>query len=53
MEYKDARAAFISVMEAEERLKLMTTLLDEKVGTPDVENFFRKQLQHCRVGLNP
>ena len=52
MEYEDARAAFVSVMEAEERLKLMTTLLDEKVGTPDVENFFRKQLQHCRVGFN-
>ena len=39
-------------MEAEERLKLMSALLDEKVGTPDVENFFRKQLQHCRVGFN-
>ena len=52
MEDEEARAAFVSIMEAEERVKLMTALLSKKVGTPDVENFYRKQLQHCRVGYN-
>ena len=52
MEDEDARTTFVSVMEAEERLKLLSALLSKKVGTPDLENFYRKQLQHCRVGFN-
>ena len=44
------RAAFVTVVEAEERVKLMKAMLRSGVGFPDVEHFFRKQSQHCRVG---
>ena len=33
-----------------ERVKLMKAMLRSGVGFPDVEHFFRKQSQHCRVG---
>ena len=50
MEVEEVRAAFVSVVEAEERVKLMKTMLRSGVGFPEVEHFFRKQSQHCRVG---
>ena len=52
MEVEDVRAAFVSVVEAEERVKLMKVMLRRGVGFPEVEHFFRKQSQHCRVERN-
>ena len=49
MEVEETRAAFVSVVEAEERVKLMKTLLANQVGFPEVEYYFKKQSQHCRV----
>ena len=44
------RAAYVSVVEAEERIKLMRSLIRSGVGTSEVEFFFNKQSRRCRVG---
>ena len=44
------RAAYVSVVEAEERIKLMRSLIKSGVGTSEVEFFFKKQSRRCRVG---
>ena len=49
MEVEEVRAVFMSVVEAEERVKMMKAMLRSGVGFPEVEHFFRKQSQHCRV----
>ena len=49
MEVEETRAAFVSVVEAEERVKLMKTMIANQVGFPEVEYYFKKQSQHCRV----
>ena len=49
MEVEEVRAVFMSVVECEERVKLMKAMLRSGVGFPEVEHFFRKQSQHCRV----
>ena len=44
------RAAYVSVVEAEERIKLMRSLIRSGVGTSEIEFFFKKQSRRCRVG---
>ena len=50
MEDEEVRAAYVSVVEAEERIKLMRSLIRSGVGTSEVEFFFNKQSRRCRVG---
>ena len=52
MEDEEARTIFVSVVEAEERVKLMKNMISKGVGFPEVEYMFKKQSQHCRVGDN-
>ena len=44
------RAAYVSVVEAVERIKLMQSLIRSGVGTSEVEFFYKKQSRRCRVG---
>ena len=50
MEDEEVRAAWVLVVEAEERIKLMRVLIRRGVGTSEVEFFFKKQSRRCRVG---
>ena len=50
MEDEEARATFVSVVEAEERVKLIKNMISKGVGFPEVEHMFKRQSQHCRVG---
>ena len=50
MEDEEVRAAWVSVVEAEERIKLMRVLIRSGVGTSEVEFFFKRQAWRCRVG---
>ena len=52
MEDEEWNNAFVNVVEAEERVKLMKKMISKGVGVPEVEYYFHKQSQHCRVGDN-
>ena len=41
--------AYESVIEGEERVKLIQEMIRRRVGFPGVEYFYKKQSQHCRV----
>ena len=49
-EDEDVRAALVSVIEAEERVKLIKAALKAKVGFSEIEYFNLKQAQHCKGG---
>ena len=50
-EDEDVRAALVSVIEAEERVKLIKAALKAKVGFSEIEYFNLKQAQHCKGGM--
>ena len=49
-EDEDMRAALMSVIEAEERVKLIKAAIKAGVGFAEIEYFHLKQAQHCKGG---
>ena len=49
-EDEDMRAALVSVIEAEERVKLIKAAIKAGVGFAEIENFNLKQAEHCKGG---
>ena len=49
-EDEDVRTALMSVIEAEERVKLIKAAIKAGVGFAEIEYFHLKQAQHCKGG---
>ena len=49
-EDEDMRTALVSVIEADERVKLIKAAIKAGVGFAEIEYFHLKQAQHCKGG---
>ena len=49
-EDEDMRTALVSVIEADERVKLIKAAIKAGVGFAEIEYFNLKQAQHCKGG---
>ena len=50
--FRGAEEIFLSVTEAEQRVRLMEDLIEANLGVPSVEKYHQKQAELCRVNKN-